>query len=31
MKKTLYVYEQVINKYPAKINDIQIMKEVENF
>ena len=31
MKKTLYVYEQVIKKYPAKINDIQIMKELEKF
>lgn len=31
MQKTLYVYEQVIKKYPSKINDIQIMKELEKF
>lgn len=29
MQKTLYVYEQVIKKYPSKINDTQIMKELE--
>ena len=31
MQKTLYVYEQVIKKYPSKINDTQIMKELEKF
>ena len=31
MKKTLYVYEQVIKKYPAKINDTQLMTELEKF
>lgn len=31
MQKTLYVYEQVIKKYPSKINDIQIIKELEKF
>ena len=31
IKKTLKVYEEVMKAYPNKIDDIKVMKEIENF
>ena len=31
IKKTLKVYEEVMKAYPGKINDIEVMKEIEDF
>jgi len=31
IKKTLKVYEEVMKAYPAKINDIEVMKEIEDY
>ena len=31
IKKTLKVYEEVMKAYPGKINDIEVMKEIEDY
>ena len=31
IKKTLKVYEEVMKAYPGKIDDVKIMKEIENY
>jgi len=31
VKKTLKVYEEVIKAYPGRIDDIAVMKEIEDY